>query len=113
MSNELVVDVGVLKSLQELLGDNFALLIETYLTDSQKRIERLHQAYNADDMDEISSEVHGLKGSSRNLGANQIGDLCEVLEKEARQGAIINKEQQLAAIESNFAAVTAQLSVYL
>ncbi|PCK08467.1 MAG: Hpt domain-containing protein [Alteromonadaceae bacterium] len=113
MSKLHAIDSETLDSLKDLLGENFNLLIETYIGDSSERMGRLKEAIKADDDDGVCAEAHGIKGSSRNIGAVVIGDLCEVLETQARQQALVDKEEQFAALEQAFADVCEALSAYL
>lgn len=99
------IDRDNLAMLQELLGDKFSELISTYLNDSQPRLAALAVAFEKNDMTELCHQAHGLKGSSRNLGINPLADLCEEMERQARQGKVENAMQQIAAIEQEFAAV--------
>ncbi len=108
-----ILDMENLKFLQELLSDRFVELINTYLADSQKRVEALAQALTENDLETATHEAHGLKGSSRNIGANPLADLCETMEHQARSGDIVDQQQQLAAIEQNVAAVCTELKKFL
>ncbi len=108
-----LIDFDSLMMLKELLGEKFIELVETYLKDSAVRIEKLKVALDAGDMETANHEVHGLKGSSRNIGINSLADLCDVLEKQCRENNVTEHEQQLAAIEQNFAAVAEHLKTYL
>ena len=108
-----LIDMDSLMMLKELLGEKFVELIETYLQDSVTRIENLKAALASGDLTAAKHEVHGLKGSSRNIGINSLADTCEVLEKQTLAGQVTDEEQQLAAIEQNFAAVAEQLKTFL
>lgn len=103
------LDLDNLNMLKELLADRFQELIETYLNDSSERIVKLREALEREDFTQATHEAHGLKGSSRNIGANPFANLCEVMEKQARAGAVQDGQQQLAAIEQKFAAIASQL----
>lgn len=117
MSDELdpdkLIDMDSLMMLKELLGDKFNELIETYLKDSAIRIEKLGAALNTGDLEAAKHEVHGLKGSSRNIGINSLADTCDVLEKQTMEGKVTDEQQQLAAIEQNFAAVAEKLKTFI
>lgn len=103
------VDLENLQLLKELLADRFAELVDTYLSDSSTRFASLCNAIENGDMKTVQHEAHGLKGSSKNIGANPLADLCSTLETQARDGDIKDCEQQLAAIEKNIATVTDEL----
>ena len=113
MSTEQPINPEVLDTLSELVGDKFIELIEVYLSDSEIRIQKIEKAFDDGDTNTLANEAHGLKGSSRNLGANDVASICEVLETESRAGKLGDKVQTMASIEKTFAAVAAQLKTYL
>lgn len=103
MSEEL--DTDNLNMLKDLLGERFDELIETYISDTDLRLSRLKSAFAEGDLAIVSQEAHGIKGSSRNIGANPLGHLCELVEYQARDGKLQDGQQQIAAIEKRLAAV--------
>ena len=107
--SEAEIDLDNLNMLKELLADRFQELIDTFLSDSEVRITKLKEALAAGDMDQVTHQAHGLKGSCRNIGANPLAAICEVVEDQSRKNALVDGEQQLAAIEQKFAAVSAAL----
>lgn len=113
MDGRSLVDAATFDGLKELLGEAFSQLIETYLTDSQVRIDKLKQSVPAGDFETTTHEAHGLKGSSRNIGIVPLGDVCESLEQESRAEKPDNLEQYLATIEQQFAALTEYLKTEL
>ena len=108
-----IMDRITLESLKELLEDSFSQLIETYLTDSQKRIDILCEAIPESNFEVIRHEAHGLKGSSRNLGINGVGDLCEQIEHQGREEVSEGMEQLFSAVQQQFAVVKTELVKYL
>ncbi|MFL0799190.1 MAG: Hpt domain-containing protein [Agarilytica sp.] len=107
------VDLENLNMLKDLLGDKFIELIETFISDSAQRIDAIQRALASGDIEQIRHQTHGLKGSCRNLGANPLGDLCQVMETQAHEGQLTDGEQQLAAIEQKLAAVNGALKSLL
>ncbi len=111
MSDE--VDLDNLTMLKDLLGEKFIELVETFISDSAQRVTAMHSALSAGDIEQVRHQSHGLKGSCRNLGANPLGDLCQVMETQAHEGQLLEGEQQLAAIEKKLAAVNNALKALL
>jgi FOG: HPt domain len=101
------LDLTLIEGLRELLEDKFAELIETFKTDSARRIALIASAVPAQDLDVVSQEAHGLKGSCRNLGANSLAAICDQMEQDANAGDASQMEQLLTAIEQQFAAIAA------
>ncbi len=107
MSDE--VDSDNLNMLRDLLGDKFGELVETFVEDATQRMDAMQVALAKNDLEAVRREVHGLKGSCRNIGANPLGDLCHTMETQAYDGALDNGQQQFAAMEQRLAAVIAVL----
>lgn len=106
------IDSAMMIQLQELLGERFAELIERFINDGTRRMDLLRVAVPSRDFDVIHAEAHGLKGSSRNIGANPLGDACSSLEAKGRQSNEDGIEPLFAAVEQEFAAVCAILNSY-
>lgn len=82
---EIHMDPQVLSGLQEVMEDEYPKLLDTFLDDSQKRIEALHQA--RDDAKALGRIAHSFKGSSGNLGALRLAQLCQSLEARSSEPA--------------------------
>lgn len=106
------IDAAMLVQLQELLGERFAELIDRFISDGTRRMELLRRAVPARDFDTIHAEAHGLKGSSRNIGANALGQVCGDLEQKGRNSDGTGIDPLFAAVEQEFAAVCAVLRSY-
>lgn len=99
------LDYTVLESLKEVMEDDFVLLLETFVQDSNERIAKLQSLVNTDDKEAIRRAAHSFKGSCSNVGATQLTSLCCDLEKKALAGNIAQLQEDLAAIEQEFAQV--------
>lgn len=109
MQDDVDLDLSMLEGLRDLLGPKFVELIITYNTDCGARIERIKAAMPVQDFSVITHEAHGVKGSSRNIGANSLAHLCGVLETNAKAEDATDMEQLFSAIEQQFAVVAARL----
>lgn len=103
------LDAAMLAQLQELLGERFSELVERFIEDGERRITLLRNAIAQPDFDVVHAEAHGLKGSSRNIGANDLGALCDELEQLAKERNASTMPTLFAALEQEFAAVCAEL----
>ncbi|WP_348750899.1 Hpt domain-containing protein [Pseudomonas rhodesiae] len=79
------LDPDVLSGLQEVMEGEYPKLLDTFLDDSQKRIEALRTA--RDDAKALGRIAHSFKGSSGNLGATHLAQLCQRLELESGEPA--------------------------
>ncbi|CRM43331.1 MULTISPECIES: Hpt domain-containing protein [Pseudomonas] len=78
---EIHLDPDVLTGLQEVMESEYPKLLETFLDDSQKRVEALRKS--RDDAKALGRIAHSFKGSSGNLGAVRLAQLCQRLEVES------------------------------
>ena len=78
------VDTRVLQQLHDLLGEEYASLLETWLHDTPRRLARMEAALAEGDRETLAFEAHALKGSSQTLGARPVQAICERLERIAR-----------------------------
>ncbi|KAF2410766.1 Hpt domain-containing protein [Pseudomonas antarctica] len=78
---EIHLDPDVLSGLQEVMESEYPKLLDTFLDDSQKRVEALRKS--RDDAKALGRIAHSFKGSSGNLGAVRLAQLCQRLEVES------------------------------
>ena len=87
------MDLNVQQGLRELMQDDYALLLETFLADADNRLRQLHDALGKDDMDAFRQAAHSFKGSCGNMGALAMEQAC--LEAE---GAGVAGDRQAASV---------------
>nr|WP_194718610.1 Hpt domain-containing protein [Pseudomonas typographi] len=80
----------------------YLLLLDTFLEDSAARLAHLRQAREAQD---LGQAAHSFKGSSSNMGAWQLAQLCQELEERAFHGPLQGIEDLVNRIDSEFATV--------
>jgi PAS domain S-box-containing protein len=100
------VDLSVIEGLRELREpdepDPVAELIDLYLADSPNRLVAMKEALAGGNARELKAAVHGLKGSSSNLGMKTLGELCGDLEERAAAGDLAGAEARVKGIEEEF-----------
>ncbi|CAK9890533.1 MULTISPECIES: Hpt domain-containing protein [Pseudomonas] len=100
--SDIHIDREVLSDLQEVMEDGYLQLLETFLEDSEKRLSQLHEAKNAD---EVARAAHSFKGSSSNMGAVALAELCRQLEDRVNHGPLQGIEDLINQIDREYAAV--------
>lgn len=80
------LDEQALQELKGIMGSDFPLLVQTFLTDSRQRIAAVSAALDTDDSDALRRAAHSFKGSSSNLGALELAAICQQLEDHGRDG---------------------------
>ncbi|MEJ5058258.1 MULTISPECIES: Hpt domain-containing protein [unclassified Pseudomonas] len=96
------LDPDVLSALREVMEDEFSTLIDTFLADSEVRLQRLAKAGDAA---HILEAAHSFKGSSSNMGATVLASLCHELEQLAKDNDLQGAEVLVDKIEQEFALV--------
>jgi len=96
------LDYDVLSALQEVMEEEYPLLLDTFLTDSEVRLNELHRAT---DPQQLGQAAHSFKGSSSNMGATQLADLCRQLEERVKHPPLNDIEDLVNRIDHEFAEV--------
>ncbi|MHC8335092.1 Hpt domain-containing protein [Pseudomonas sp. LB3P25] len=96
------LDRDVLSALQEVMEDEYPTLLDTFLADSE---ERLHLLRQVDDADQLGAAAHSFKGSSSNMGATRLSELCHELEQRVQKKELAGIEKLIGEIDSEFAIV--------
>ena len=99
------LDYDTLNTLKQVMEDDFALLIDTFVQDSTDRIRTLHDVIQGTEADLIRRAAHSFKGSSSNIGAPRLSALCSALEKKALANNFEGLGSDLDEIEREFAQV--------
>lgn len=107
------LDEEALAELQDVMEDEFDVLIETYISDSGDRIASLRQAMEAGDASSFSKAAHSFKGSCINIGAPRLGQLCMEAEAAGSEGRLEQAAEMLDSIESEFQTVCRMLKGFL
>jgi HPt (histidine-containing phosphotransfer) domain-containing protein len=96
------LDRDVLSALQEVMEDEYPMLLDTFLADSEERLNLLRKADNAL---QLMNAAHSFKGSSSNMGATHLAELCGQLERRAKDKTLAGIEKLVGEIDLEFARV--------
>jgi CheY-like chemotaxis protein len=97
-----------------LAGNPFSLklayqLIEAYERDTQHTIQSLAAAIQDHNQKECKRLAHALKGSSRNIGAERMGELAEALESKESSAALEWDPEVVRDIHAEFESIQSAL----
>lgn len=109
MSDKPHLDEEALAELQDVMEDEFEVLINTYLADSRDRIRSMREALSANDSDALARTAHSFKGSCINIGAPRLGELSLEAERAGKESRLEEAPALLAAIDSEFQQVAERL----
>lgn len=106
------LDYDTLNTLKQVMEDDFDLLIDTFVQDSNDRIQTLRKVIKGTEADLIRRAAHSFKGSSSNIGALRLSSLCSTLEKKALVHNFDGLADDLHVIEQEFAQVEGLLRTF-
>ncbi len=104
------VKIEMITELKEILAEDFNSLVDSFIKDAQSRLIKLQQAITARNSEVVRAEAHSLKGSSLNLGALVLPQLCSELEDRGKKSDLEGSEGLFGQIESEFARVESELN---
>ena len=113
MTDKPHLDEEALAELQDVMEDEFEVLIQTYISDSRERIAALKRALEHNDVDTFTKAAHSFKGSCINIGAPRLGELCLRAEKAGKSGNLAGGDDMISAIEGEFRTVSEMLGELL
>lgn len=102
-SDKPLINAEALDSLRELGGEEFVVeIIGIFTEDTPTRIKELHTSFAASDTGAFVRAAHSIKGSSSNLGAENLRTLAETLEQDAKRDGLAGLGARIAEIEESF-----------
>ncbi|MEX1033582.1 MAG: Hpt domain-containing protein [Cellvibrionaceae bacterium] len=102
MNDQQHIDPATLDMLEEVLEDGFIGLLETFIDDSRVKIVSLKSGLADANADVVRRSAHSLKGSSSNLGANPMAELCQRVEQQAREENLEGLDDIVEQIEAEY-----------
>jgi histidine phosphotransfer protein HptB len=108
------LNAEIFNELKDIMEEEFPLLLETYLRDSQLQYQRIDEAWQNRSMEDLRRNAHSLKGSSANIGAQQLAALCAELEMQAKSSLESGVADTVVAVAAELTAVQQTVnSIYL
>lgn len=102
-------DARALAQLQELMGEEFPLLVKVFTEDSARRLVALNAAVSASDSQHVRELAHSFKGASSNISAMPLAQLLQQLEYAGSEHRLHDARDLLSRVEHEFSLVAASL----
>lgn len=99
------VDSVMLDELKEVMEDDFGILIDTFLSDSEVRLVDVKTAFDDLNSEKLRESAHSLKGSCSNVGASKLADICKHVEELGRVNKAEDAGELIKDIVSEFEVV--------
>ncbi|MGN0170094.1 MAG: response regulator [Lachnospiraceae bacterium] len=96
------IDLSVGMHYMEDDEDIYREMATVFIEDYEKKLQSMKEALEKGDMPEYSILVHGLKSNARTLGANRLGELAFVAEKESKAGDIPSVQKHMGDLEAEW-----------
>jgi signal transduction histidine kinase/DNA-binding response OmpR family regulator len=104
------IEVERLADLADAMGwDTVAELVELFIEASGQSVQTIGAALTAGDLIVAGKEAHTLKGSSSNVGAVTVQNVCQTLLEACHHGDLEASRALIGRIESSIAAAVAPL----
>lgn len=105
MSSTQHLNPEVIQELRQVMGSEFAGLLQTFIIDSGQRMAAISEALQSANADMLRRAAHSFKGSTGNMGAQHMAELCRQLEELARGGTTEGAAELFIELSAEFAAV--------
>jgi CheY-like chemotaxis protein/HPt (histidine-containing phosphotransfer) domain-containing protein len=105
-----ILDSEIVAGLHELDAEGVAGVVETYLADSGTRLGAIRRGVREADRALMAESCHSLQGSSANLGASTLADLCRQLKLAADSNDLATASETLRQLEAEFDRVAPALT---
>jgi HPt (histidine-containing phosphotransfer) domain-containing protein len=108
-----VLDPGVIDSLRQLTPpgepDVLAEVLNLFLQEVPRRIERLRAGWTAGDAAEVYKAAHSLKGGAGNVGAMALHAVCRQIDEAARTGDLAAVAPLIDVLDREYARVEVEV----
>ena len=86
-------------------------LLDIYTADYTEKRKNLETALRENDMEQIVSIAHSLKGASGNISAKELRQLFLELEESGKTSGVSGADEILQALDAKYQALTAEIEV--
>ena len=105
------LNVDMIEELKAIMEDEFPSLVQTFLEESENQFLGARTAWEKNDVELLRRSVHSLKGSCGNIGAEDLHEVCDQLERKVTQGDTACVGPALLQIENNLQLVCEAIRV--
>ncbi|HIE01008.1 MAG TPA: Hpt domain-containing protein [Thiotrichaceae bacterium] len=97
------LDLQMLAHLEKIIGhEMMPFLTQQFLEYASQQLQALQDSLKIEDIEAIRQQAHQFKGESLQIGANQLGVLCQQLESQAEAGQLESASAHLIKLKTEF-----------
>ena len=113
MEDPVILDQAVISGLRKLTPpgepDVLAEVLTLFLEEVPNRIERLRNAWQAGNIQEVHRAAHSLKGSAGNIVARRLFEVCRQLDDISKSGDLAAAATLVDTLEVEFGKVESEI----
>ena len=117
MTSDRALDPKVIASLRQLTNpgepDVLAEVLQLFLDEAPKKLRSLQTALGTGDASQAARLAHSLKGSSGNIGAASMRDLCGRIDELAKSGDLRRIAPLMASLTDEYQRVELEIKQLL
>jgi len=98
--NESLLDMKQVKNLQEAFQDGLKEFMNVYYKDFEQNESKLSVALQEKQLDSIAKLAHAMKGSSLNVGARSLAQVCDKIETAGKAGKFGDAQQEYQTLKT-------------
>jgi len=107
------INRDALSEMANILEDDFPGMVKAFIENTTKLIQQLSVHILKNDAASFILTIHSLKGSSRNMCADDLADICIRYEILAKSKTLESIDSELTALIKEFECVKASLLSFL
>lgn len=87
------INMEILNQLREILGEDFALILDSFNEEGEKLIKAMSSAMEDRNMDLIKEAAHSMKSMSGNVGAMLLSELADQMQIASANADAVKVEE--------------------
>jgi HPt (histidine-containing phosphotransfer) domain-containing protein len=96
-----IIDIETIINLKQALKkDVFSSLVNIYITDTETYVLNLKQCINENNAIEAHRLAHTIRGSSANMGARALQEICETVEQLCKLGHLQDAKNHIDSVQT-------------
>lgn len=95
-------DMESLEDLKDIMEEDFQMLIDTFISDSEAKIAEIGGIVGGGDAEALRQVAHSIKGSSGNVCATALSEIARQLEAMGKDGDISGAPDVYEALKIEF-----------
>jgi HPt (histidine-containing phosphotransfer) domain-containing protein len=113
MTNPDVIDPAVVDSLRRLTPpgepDVLGEVLRLFVDEVPRRVDRLKAAWRDGNAVELQRAAHSLKGSTGNIGARHMCEICKQLDERGKAGDFNGARHLIDSLDEEYTRVEAEI----